>query len=164
METPHSNSIIHPGAKIGENVEIGEYCIIEDGVEIGDNTIIRNYVELRKGTVIGKDCYLDSHVISSGDNSIGDRVTIRFNSIIARGCEIGDDTFIAARLMTNNLDSEKTPVGGAKIGKKCFIGTNVVIHHGINICDRVTLGAMSFINKDITTPGTYFGNPAKKYK
>jgi len=49
--------MISKNAKIGQNVEIGHYIIIEDGVEIGDGTVIKNYVELRKNTIVGKNCY-----------------------------------------------------------------------------------------------------------
>ena len=154
---------IHEGAKIGKNVEIGEFCVIEDGVEIGDNTVLRNYVELRKNTKIGSDCYIDSRVSTSGDCKIGNNVTLRYDSIIARGVEIGDNTYVCPRVMTNNLDSGKEQIGGAKIGANCFIGTNTVFQHGITITGGVTTGSMSFVNKDITDPGIYFGNPAKKY-
>ena len=92
-------------AIIGENVQIGSFCVIEEDVIIGDNTIIKNYVELRKNTIIGKDCYIDSRVSTSGNCKIGDRVTLRYDSIIARGVEIGDDTYVCPRVMTNNLDS-----------------------------------------------------------
>ena len=48
-----SYNIISDKAKIGKNVTMGSFCVIEDDVEIGDNTVLRNYVELRKGTIIG---------------------------------------------------------------------------------------------------------------
>ena len=126
--------------------------------------MIKNYVELRKNTIIGSDCYIDSRVSTSGNCKIGNNVTLRYDTIIARGVEIGDGTYICPRVMTNNLDSGKTQIGGAKIGKKCFIGTNTVIQHGIEITDNVTTGSMSFVNKDIKEKGIYFGNPAKKYE
>lgn len=146
---------------IRPSVKIGEYCILGD-VWIGENTVLKNYVELRDGTVIGKDCYIDSGVCVTGECNIGDRVTIRNKVTVARGSEIGDDTFIAPHVMFNNLDSEGKKIGGAKIGKNCFIGTSTVLHHGITICDDVTIGAKSFVNKDITEPGKYIGCPAKK--
>jgi serine acetyltransferase len=64
--------------------------------------------------------------------------------------------------MTNNLNTDQEQIGGAKIGKNCFIGTNAVIQHGITIVEDVTIGSMSFVNKSITEAGTYIGIPAKK--
>lgn len=158
------SSIIKEGAKIGDNVKIGNFCIIHSDVIIGNNTIVMDYVELRSGTKIGKDCYIDSRVSSSGNCRIDDKVTLRYDSIIARGVEIGYGSYICPRVMTNNLDAEKHQIGGAKIGKNCFIGTNAVIQHGIIIGDDVTIGSMSFVNKDCVDGCVYLGIPARKIK
>lgn len=151
-------------AIIGSNVEIGNYVVIEDGVEIGDNTVIKNYVELRKNTKIGKNCYIDSRVSTSGNCTIGNDVTLRYATIIARGCEIGDGSYLCPRVMTNNLDIGKTQIGGAKVGKNCFIGTNSVLQHGIKIGDNVVTGSLSLVTKDIPSNEIWFGMPAKFYK
>ena len=117
--------------KIGRAVFIGKNVIIEDGVEIGDGTVIKNNVEIRLGTKIGSKCYIDSGVKTSGNCVIGDGVTLRYDVIIARGCFIGDGSYIAPRVMTNNLSHNEISVGGAKVGKNCFIGTNTVLNHGL---------------------------------
>ena len=41
----HKTSIIHKDSIIGENVEIGPYCIIEKDVKIGSNTNTLNTIE-----------------------------------------------------------------------------------------------------------------------
>jgi UDP-N-acetylglucosamine acyltransferase len=64
-------------------------------VVIGNNTIVMNYVELRKGTIIGENSYIDSRVSSSGDCIVGNNVTIRYDSIIARGVNVKDNTYIS---------------------------------------------------------------------
>ena len=164
IPTLSSNSIIHPGAQIGQSVTIGNFCHIHDGVVIGDRCVIRDYVELRPGTVVGTDCVIDSRVSCSGNAVIGNHVTLRYDTIIARGCKIGDHTYLSPRVMTNNLDSGGVSIGGAHIGERCFIGTNAVIHHGIVIGDRVTIGALSFVNKDCESERVYAGIPAKILK
>lgn len=156
--------MISEKAKIGKNVSIGAYCVIEEGVVVGDNTIIKNYVELRKNTIIGKNCIIDSRVSSSGYNIVGDNVIVRYDSILARGVEIGNNTYLCPRVMTNNLDTGQHQIGGAKIGENCFIGTNTVLQHGITIGDNVITGAMSFVNKDVPSNEVWFGNPAKFFK
>jgi len=156
--------MISSKAKIGKNVEIGNFVVIEDGVEIGDGTVIRNFVELRKNTKIGKNCYIDSRVSTSGNCEDGNDVTLRYDAILARGCKVGDGTYICPRVMTNNLDTGKTQIGGAHIGKNCFIGTNTVFQHGVKIGDNVVTGAMAFINKDIPDNEIWIGSPAKFFK
>jgi UDP-N-acetylglucosamine acyltransferase len=141
----------------------GEVVIAKD-VQIGHGTKIYPFVEIRSGTVIGKECKIDSRVTITGDAKIGDNVTIRNSCIIARGSEVGDRTFIAPQVMFNNLDSGRNKIGGAKIGKDCFIGTQCVLHHGITICDNVTIGACSFVNRDITEPGVYINRNVWAWK
>jgi len=155
---------VHPSFKSGVNLKIGKYCHIHPEVQVGDNCNIRSYVELRNGTIIGDDCYIDSGVKSSGECRIGNGVTLRYDSIIARGVEIGDNTFIAPQLMTENLDHKGTPIGGAKIGSGCFIGTNVTLSAGIRICNGAIIGTKANVRKDIIEKGVYIGNPARKVK
>lgn len=162
----HHTAIIQGNVHLGQGIEIGPNCVIE-GTEdrpviIGDNTRIMVAVEIRPGTTIGKDCYIDSGCRFSGDCAIGDRCTLRYETIIARGVNVDNDCYLCPRVMTNNLDAGKNSIGGAKIGKGCFIGTHTVLQHGITICDAVTVGAMSFVHRSIQEPGTYVGSPAKK--
>tara|TARA_B100000579_G_C22332053_1_gene620993 strand:- start:233 stop:454 length:222 start_codon:yes stop_codon:yes gene_type:complete len=48
-----------------------------------------------------------------------------------------------------------------QIGNRVSIGTNATIMP-VKICDDVVIGAGSVVTKDITEPGTYAGNPARR--
>ena len=162
---------VDPSFKYGENLQIGKFCHIYPEVQVGDNCHIRSYVELRNDTIIGDNCYIDSGVKSSGECSIGSRVTLRYDSIIAKKTKIMDDVFIAPQLMTENLNHKGESVGGAQIGVgawdrekpfRVFIGTNVTLAAGITICPDVVIGTKANVRKSITEPGIYLGNPARK--
>lgn len=157
-------NVISSDLEVGEGFKIGAFCHIHSRVRIGRGVTLRSYVELREGTVIGDRCYLDSGVKTSGKCIIGNNVTLRFDSIIARGVEIGEGTFVSPQLMTENLDHHGKEIGGAKIGKNVFIGTNVTLASGITICDGAIIGSKSNVRKSITEPGVYIGNPARKVK
>ena len=145
------------------DIRVGEYCIIHESVKIGKHTVIKNFVELREGTEIGEDCFIDSGVKMSGECKVGNRTVIRYDSIIARGVEIGDDCYICPQVMFNNLDTDKQQIGGATVKSNCFIGTNSTIQHGIEIAPHTTIGAKSFVNKDIQFAAKkYMGIPAKE--
>ena len=85
--------------------------------------------------------------------------------IVIGKCEIGDNftcyqnTTIGVR---NSGDEAigKTPV----IANNCKLCSGAVIVGDINICDDVTIGALSFVSKSIEEPGIYVGSPAKKIK
>jgi len=164
---------VHPSFIYGRNLKIGKFNYIGEAVEVGDGVTIRSHTELRPGTLIGDFCYIDSGVKSSGYCKIGNHVTLRYDSIIAKGTIIEDHVFISPQLMTENLDHKGRQLGGAHIGTgrwhkdttyRVFIGTNVTLAAGIEICSGTIIGSKSNVRKSITEPGVYFGNPAKQYK
>lgn len=157
-----SFNIIEDDVFLGDNVEIGNFCHLKAGVVIGKNTRLMNYIELRPDTVIGEDCYIDSKVSSSGKVNVGNMVTLRYETILARGVVVGDGCYLCPRVMTNNLNKEKDSIGGAKIGANCFIGTNAVLQYGISLGDNTVVGAMSFVNKSFSDKKVLIGIPAKE--
>lgn len=50
------------------------------------------------------------------------------------------------------------------LGDNVVIGANSVVIGPVDICDNVTVGAMSLVNRSITEPGVYVGTPARKVK
>ena len=166
-------NIIHPSFKHGENFKIGEFNYIHENVVVGDNVEIKSHVELRPDTVIGDDCYVDSGVKTSGQCWIGNVVTLRYNTIIAKGTIIEDHVFISPQLMTENLNHLGENRGGAHIGTgkwnhetehRVFIGTNVTLAAAIEIRSGAIIGSKANVRKDITDAAVYIGNPAKRWE
>ena len=166
-----AGNYVHQSLQYGRNLKLGKYNHIHERVVLGDDVTIRSYVELRPDTIVGDRVYLDSGVKTSGECRIGNDVTVRYDSIIAKGCVVEDDVFIAPQLMTENLNHKGEPVGGAHIGigvwskKKpfrVFIGTNVTLAAGITICPDVVIGSKANVRKSIVEPGVYIGSPARK--
>ncbi len=157
-------NIIHESVKVGKNCIIGEWCVIEEGCIIGDNVDIQNHVLLKKGTIIGNDCYVDSYFRSSGDNEIGNNVTLRFGSTIARKVFVRDNVFISPNVMTVYSLPDGSVSAATVIGEGAFIGTAAVLAPNITIRAGAIVGANSFVNKSILERAIYAGNPAKKIR
>ena len=153
--------LIEDGVRIGRDSIIGDFCIIRSGTTIGPETRVMNFVELREDTRIGVNCYIDSGVKSSGSCSVGDRVTIRYDAILARGCVIENDVYISPQVMFINVDPSGNAIGGALVGSNCFIGTNATIQAGVTICPGVVVGAKALVTRSLDQPGTYVGSPAR---
>jgi acetyltransferase-like isoleucine patch superfamily enzyme len=136
--------------QFGENVTLVEPLNIY-GCSIGDDAFIGPFVEIQKGASIGARTKVQSHTF------ICDLVTI------------GDDCFIGHGVMfVNDKFSEGKPAGGNQalwgstvISNHVSIGSNATILP-VRICEHVVIGAGAVVTKDITKPGTYIGNPAKK--
>lgn len=138
--------------QFGENVKVIEPVNIY-GCSIGNNTFIGPFVEIQKDVAIGERCKIQSH------------------SFICELVTIGNDCFIGHGVMfINDLFSTGGPAQGNKnlwkpttIGNKVSIGSNATILP-VTICDGAVIGAGAVVTKNITEPGIYAGNPAKKIK
>jgi len=157
-------NLVHYTFTHGENFKIGDFCVIEEGCSVGHNVDMQNYVLLKKGTQIGDGCYIDSYFRSSGDNEIGNNVTLRFGSTIARKVFVRDNVFISPNVMTVYSLPDGTKSAATVIGEGCFIGTAAVLAPNITIMSGSIVGANSFVNKSILEKAIYAGNPAKKIK
>jgi UDP-N-acetylglucosamine acyltransferase len=149
---------IHPGAKIGENVEICAFTTIYSDVVIGDGTWIGPNVTIMDGARIGKNCRIFPGAVISAipqDLKFAGEVTT---------AEIGDNTTIRefATINRGTSDRHKTVVGkncllmayvhvahDAKIGDNCILANTVNIAGHVDIEDFVIIegvvGVQQFI-------------------
>lgn len=136
----------------GEGVKVVEPVNIY-GCSIGDNCFVGPFVEIQKSVTIGKRTKVQSH------------------TFICELVNIGDDCFIGHGVMfINDLFEKGGPACGDKnfwkethIGNHVSIGSNATILP-VSICDNVVIGAGAVVTKNITLPGVYAGNPARKLK
>jgi len=178
MTTIHPLATVHPGAKLGDNVEIGPYAYIEDNVVIGDgckiypHAVILPYVTMGKncevfpGAVIGavpQDLKFDGEITYV---EIGDNVTIRECATINRGTKasgkgitkIGNDTLIMSYVHVAHdcrvgnhciLVSYVGIAGETDVDDWAILGGNTVVHQFSHIGTHAMVGGGSKVNKDI---------------
>jgi len=123
------------------------------GCKIGDDCFIGPFVEIQKGVIIGNGCKIQSHAF------ICEMVSIGHNCFISHGSMFINDTFTGGGPARGRKELWKS----TSIGNNVSIGTNATILP-INICDNVVVGAGAVVTKDITSPGIYAGNPARKIR
>lgn len=138
--------------KFGKNVTVVQPTNLYD-CSIGDNSFIGPFVEIQKGVVIGKNCKVQSHAF------ICELVTIGDFCFISHGAMFINDTFVKGAPAGGDRNLWKS----TKIGNRVSIGTNATILP-VSICDNVVVGAGAVVTKNITAPGVYVGNPAKKLR
>ena len=153
----HETAIVHPGAQLGEDVEIGPYSIIGENVRLGSGTQIGPHVHLEGWTTIGNDCRIFTGATigneskdlkyNQGDRSfviIGDRNVIREYVSISRATgkddatEIGDD---------NLLMTYAHVAHDCKIGSKTILASFAAIGGHVTILDRAIIGAQAAIHQ-----------------
>lgn len=139
-------------------------------VTFGRNVKVVNPVNLY-GCRIGDDCFIGPFVEIQRNAAIGRRCKIQSHAFICELVSIGDDCFVShGAMFINDLFKKGEPAGGEKeqwrptlIGNHVSIGTNATILP-VSICDNVVVGAGAVVTKDVTQPGFYAGNPAKKIR
>ena len=121
------------GAEFGNNCFVGPFCEIQKNVKIGDNTKIQSHSFICELVDIGKNCF------------------------IGHGVMFINDKFKNGKPAQGN----KSNWQNTKIASNVYIGSNSTILP-VKICSNVVIGAESVVTKDISKPGNYAGNPAKK--
>jgi len=148
--------IISKKAKLGENVKIGPWTIIEDDVEIGDGTQIASNVFIDNGARLGQNCRIFPSAIIAAEPQdlkyagektfvyIGDRTQVREFATIHRGTShtyktiIGTDCLIMAY---------------CHVAHDCHLGNHIIMSNAVQlgghvtIQDRVNIGGVAKIHQ-----------------
>ncbi|NEM97739.1 LbetaH domain-containing protein [Pontibacter burrus] len=103
-------TIVHPEAKIGRNVKIGNNCLVMAGVVLTSNACIGNHVIILPNTVVHHDSVLKDYTL------VGSNVVVAGGTTIDTNCYIGS---------------------GANISNGLTIGRSVLVGLGSNILKNV---------------------------
>lgn len=149
------NSIIMPGAVIGNHVTIGSNVVIYPNVVVMDHCTIGDNVIIQAGTVIGSDAFYynkktNREVHYKKMLSCG-RVVIEHDVEIGAGCTIdrgvSGDTVIGTGTKIDNL----VHIGhDTVVGKNCLLAAQVGIAGATTIEDNVILWGQVGVSKTLT--------------
>lgn len=187
----HPSAIIHPGAKLGADVQVGPYSVIGEHVEIGAGTWIGPHVVITGHTRIGTDnkIYQFSSLGEvpqdkkySGEETwleIGDRNVIREFCTFNRGTaqdagatRVGDDNWIMAyvhlahdcQIGNNTIFANNAQLAGhVQVGDYAILGGFTVVHQFCHIGSHSITGMGTILFKDIPPYVTAAGNPAEPH-
>ena len=187
----HETAVIHPDAKIGKDVSVGPYSVIENNVTVGDGTSIGPHVVIKEFTKIGKNNRIfqfasvgeiPQDLKFGGEETwleIGDNNTIREYVTLNRGTgegggitRIGNNCLLMANvhvahdcLIGNNVIMANcvTLAGHVTIEDSAVLGGLVAIHQFVRIGPYSMIGGYSAVTRDIAPYITASGNRAKPY-
>ncbi|MEY2498906.1 MAG: UDP-N-acetylglucosamine acyltransferase [Verrucomicrobiota bacterium] len=153
----HKTAIIEEGAQLGDEVEVGPYCIIGAGVVIGEKCVIQSHVVIEGSVKMGAGNFIGHGAIIGGapqDLSfdpktksgieIGNENVIREHCTIHRGSGEGSMTILGDR---NFL------LAGAHVGHDAKVGNGVVMANDsllgghVRIDDGAFLGGGSMFHQ-----------------
>ncbi len=170
-----AGAIVGAGCVIGEDCTIGVDCELVARVTLVRRVRLGNRVLVHPGAVLGADGFgiaMDTggwvKVPQLGGVVIGDDCEIGANTTIDRGAL--DDTVLEEDVRLDNqiqighnvrigahtaIAGCAAVAGSARIGRYCLIGGAAGIAGHLEICDRVTVTAMSMVLNSINQPGEY---------
>jgi UDP-N-acetylglucosamine acyltransferase len=126
----HSTAIVSPDARLGQEVSIGPYAVVEDRTVIGDGCEIRAHAVIKRYTTLGAGNRVYEGAVLGGepqDLSFRDQET---------GLVIGDRNLIREGVTVHR----STKAGGATVvGSECFLMANAHVAHDGRIGDRVIM-------------------------
>ncbi len=179
-----ATSILMHGVTIGNNVKIGEGCVLHPNVVVYDNCIIGDNVTIHANAVIGADAFyfkkrettiekLQScgRVILCDDVEIGALTTIdrgvTADTIIGRATKldnhvhIGHDTVVGEMCI---IAAHTGVAGVVEIKNKVTLWGQVGIAAEVVVEDGVVVYAQSGVGKDLKAGKVYFGSPCDDAK
>jgi len=126
----HPTALVDPSVKLGKDVHVGAFTIVEKGAEIGDGAVIEAQVFIGEGCRVGAGTH------------IYPQVTLREGTLVGRDCifhcgvRLGGDGygFVNGRREDGSVFIEKIPqLGIVEVGDGVEIGSNTTI-------DRARIG------------------------
>jgi len=138
-----TTAIVHPSAKLGENVSVGSYSIIEHDVHIGNNTYIDAHAHIKPFTTIGKDCKIFHGAVLGeipqdlkfdGEKSqliIGDGTTIREFCTLNRGTKKTGKTTVGNHCLL---------MAYVHVAHDCLIGNHSILANAVQLGGHVKIG------------------------
>ena len=139
---------IHPNAKLGKDVIVDPFAVVEGDVQIGDGTHIMSGAVVMKKVIIGKSCKIFPGAVIGAIPQ-----DLKFNgedTIV----QIGDNTTIRECVTVNRgtKDKWKTVVGSncllmaySHIAHDCILGDYVIIANSVQLAGHVEIGDHAII-------------------
>lgn len=168
----HPSSIIGADTKMGEGVQIGPFCVIENGVEIGRNSVIHSGCTIGPGCKIGEETVLFPGVTLYEFSVLGSRVRLHAGTVIGSDgfgyaprkvsgrvtdhqkiyhlgrVVIEDDVEIGANSCVDRGTIGDTRIGSkAKLDNQVHIGHNAQLDEGAIICGGTCLAGNASVGK-----------------
>lgn len=147
----HPSAIIHPEAEIGENVYIGEFCVIQR-CKIGTGTIIESYSKIHDNVFIGENVIIYDHC-NIGGQGFGfelNEQNVQENMLHIGRVVIGDNVEIFPFCNVDKATLSNTEIGkNTKIDHYCHIGHNTSIGTNSLITAKTTLCGGSGVGDNV---------------
>jgi UDP-N-acetylglucosamine acyltransferase len=192
LQQIHPTACIAPDVKLGNNITIGAFAVIESNVEIGDgcqigaHAVVQPYVKMGNGNVLHphvvlgdlpQDTSFKAETVSwliIGDNNVFREGFTAHRSAkengetrIGSGCFFMNNSHVAHDCIIGNstIFANNVAIGGhVEVGDKVFMGGGVVAHQFCRIGSYAIVQGTTGLSMDVIPFTLIGGHYAKHYK
>jgi len=148
--TIHPTAVVHPGAKLGQDVQVGPYCVIEENVEIGDGCRLDAFSQVKNYTSMGSGNHVHSyacigdepqHLGFKGEETwvrIGEKNDFREFVTVHRGTSDGHKL--------TKIGSHCLFMAYAHVAHDCTIGDHVIVANAVSMAGHVEIGDHAIVS------------------
>ena len=116
---------------------IASSAYVSSHATIGHGSIIMHQAMINANADIGVNCIINTKALIEHDSTVGNHCHVSTNSVLN---------------------------GDVKIGDECFVGSGTTFVNGLTTSNNVFIGINSVVNKKLSEPGIYVGNPIRKIR
>ena len=191
MTNAHPTALVHPDARLAEDVVIGPYAVIGEHVVVGARTRIDGHAMVEGRTIIGADCHVfpfcsigqppqdlkyggePTRLVVGDHNVFREYVTLNLGTASGGGVTtIGDHNFFMAYVHVAHdchighhtvLANAATLAGHISVGDWATVGGLVGVHQFVRIGAHAMVGGCSGLGQDVPPYLIAAGRPATLY-
>jgi UDP-3-O-[3-hydroxymyristoyl] glucosamine N-acyltransferase len=171
----HEKAEIHYESKLGKEVRIGPFSVVEARTLIGDRTSLGAHCYIGHNVRIGKDCVLHPHVVVEDFCELGDRVIVHSGTVIGSDgygywtdpktgehrkipqigrVVIENDVEIGSNVSIDRATTGETRIGtGSKIDNLVQIAHNVIVGKNCLLVSQVGIAGSAKIGHQVVLAG-----------
>jgi UDP-N-acetylglucosamine acyltransferase len=153
----HPTALVHPGARLGADVEIGAYSLVGEHVEIGDGTRIGPHVVLAGHTLLGAGnrifqfCSIGEEPQDKKYAGEPTRLEIGDHNVIREFCTLNTGT--AQDLGVTRLGHHNWIMAYVHIAHDCVVGNHTIFANNatlaghVHVDDHAILGGFTGVHQ-----------------
>lgn len=137
-----AQAVIAPTAKVGKDVYVAPFVVVEDGAEIGDGTQLNAHVYVGANAKIGNDCVLYANVTIYHGCIVGNRCVLHAGAVIgADGFGFQPDASGYHKIPQIGITvlEDDVEIGANSCVDRAMMG-ETIIHKGVKIDNLVQIG------------------------
>jgi UDP-N-acetylglucosamine acyltransferase len=146
----HPTAVVHPEARIADEVSIGPYCVVDDGVTLGRGCVLHAHATVTGRTTLGEGNHVFPGAVIGAEPQdlkhdgaptaleIGDNNRFREHVTVHTGTRAGGGVTV--------IGSNGLYMVGCHVAHDCKVGNHVVLANHVLLAGHIQVGDRAVLN------------------